>query len=41
MISAGMDTATITVEWAVAEGTTKGARELDRVMTKADIPNLP
>nr|AYK02687.1 coumarate 3-hydroxylase [Catalpa fargesii] len=53
MISAGMDTTTITVEWAMAEMARnprvqqKAQEELDRVvgtnriMTEADIPNLP
>ncbi|CAA0812868.1 Cytochrome P450 98A3 [Striga hermonthica] len=53
MISAGMDTTTITVEWALAEMVRnprvqqKLQDELDRVvgrdrvMTEADIPNLP
>lgn len=53
MISAGMDTTTITVEWAMAELVRnprvqqKVQEELDRVvgrdrvMTEADIPNLP
>ncbi|EPS67404.1 hypothetical protein M569_07368 [Genlisea aurea] len=53
MISAGMDTTTITVEWAVAElirnprVLRKVQQELDgvvgrdRLMTEADIPNLP
>ncbi|KAI3444284.1 hypothetical protein Pfo_000949 [Paulownia fortunei] len=53
MISAGMDTTTITVEWAMAEMVRnprvqqKVQEELDRVvgsdrvMTEADIPNLP
>ncbi|KAK4481783.1 hypothetical protein RD792_012694 [Penstemon davidsonii] len=53
MISAGMDTTTITVEWALAEMVRnprvqeKIQDELDRVigtdrvMTEADIPNLP
>ncbi|KAL6523308.1 hypothetical protein OROGR_016911 [Orobanche gracilis] len=53
MISAGMDTTTITVEWAMAEMVRnprvqqKLQDELDRVvgreriMTEADIPNLP
>lgn len=53
MISAGMDTTTITVEWALAEMVRnprvqqKVQEELDRVvgrdrlMTEADIPNLP
>ncbi|XP_051138641.1 cytochrome P450 98A3-like [Andrographis paniculata] len=53
MISAGMDTTTITVEWAMAELVRnprvqqKAQDELDRVvgtdrvMTEADIPNLP
>uniref|UniRef100_A0A1W7HBS0 Cytochrome P450 n=1 Tax=Scoparia dulcis TaxID=107240 RepID=A0A1W7HBS0_SCODU len=53
MISAGMDTTTITVEWAMAEMVRnprvqqKIQEELDRVvgkdrvMTEADLPNLP